>query len=338
MPGLIQTTKNPVVQDLSDYIVNIQRADTPLFTAIPKDTAKQTRFETQVDDYGDTDNIDGVGSSEDAANFQNMAENRDTIDNFMMKMWEKPMVDDFSENVDENPALTEGEYVDAVKKATVRLKFRMEKLLLSQAEALRQAGGDKYRTCSIGGFIKSSAPSGAQDVPAIVRPASGQIYTSTLAALTEENVHDIMQEIFEATYGQGKFTGFVGSELKQKISLMSIYRADVASHTVVRRINNQNNATLEAVVDVIVGDFGTITLVPTTRMRYFDGSAAATSATLRRGSGIILDLSKWGLAFKRKPRHKPMEDAGGGPRGIVDTIFGLRAKCPKSNGAINISS
>ena len=45
-----------------------------------------------------------------------------------------------------------------------------------------------------------------------------------------------------------------------------------------------------------------------------------------------------GLAFKRKPGHKPLEDKGGGPRGIVDMIFGLRAKCPKANGAILVSA
>jgi hypothetical protein len=75
-------------------------------------------------------------------------------------------------------------------------------------------------------------------------------------------------------------------------------------------------------------------------VRYFDGATptAETTEAQRRGSGYILDLTKWGLAFKRKPGHKPLEDKGGGPRGIVDMIFGLRAKCPKANGAILVSS
>jgi hypothetical protein len=326
---------------MSDYITNIQREDTPLFTMIPKDTMKQTLFQTQVDDFGDTDNIDGVGTSEEVDAFQNMAENRDTIDNFAMKMREAISVDDFSENVDSNPALAEGEYVDATRKATVRLKWRMEKLLMSRAEAVKQSGGNKYRTCSIGGFIKSGAPAGAQVVPSRFRPAAAQIYTSTVALLTEDNLHDILQEIFEATNGQGKFTGVVGSELKQWVSLMSIYRPDRASNQVIRRINEGDGAKLETMVDVLTGDFGTVELVPTTRMRYFDdagsGTYSATSAAVRRGSGYILDLSKWGLAFKRKPRHMPLDDKGGGPRGMVDTIFGLRCRSPRANGAINVS-
>ncbi len=339
MPGLVEPNQVGKAQDLSSYITNIEREDTPLFTMLPKDTVSKTTFETQVDDYGDTDNIEGVGSNEDADSFDNMAENRGIVENSVMKMWEKPAVDDMAENVNENPALQQGEYANAVKKATVRLKFRGEKLLLSQVEASKQDGtGTKYRTCSIGGFIKATAPSGTQVVPTRFRPASAQIYASTLAAFAEKDAHDILQEIFEATNGKGKFKGFCGSELKQAFSLMSIFRPNVSSNTIIRQINQTDTNTLETSVDILTGDFGVVELIPTTRMRYFDGSAVATSSTLRRGSGLILDLDMWGLAFKRRPRHMPLADKGGGPRGIVDMIFGLRGKNPKGNGAINITS
>ena len=338
MPGLIETGQVGAREDLSDYIVNIERTETPLFTMLPKDTVNKTHFETQVDDYGSTDDIGGVSSSEDAVDFDNMAENRGLIENYVMKMWEKPSVDDFAENVNENPAVQEGEYVNSVAKAIVRLKFRIEKLLLSQVQAVVQANGAKYRTCSIGGFLSTSAPTGAQTIPSRFRTPSAQVYASTLAAFDEDDAHDILQEIFESTHGQGKFTGIVGSELKQRFSSMSIWRPSVSNYSLVQRIDNADTKTLETVVDVLVGDFGTVALVPSTRVNYFDSSAAATTATLRRGSGYILDLSMWGLAFKRKPGHKRLEDAGGGPRGIVDAIFGLRCKSPLANGAVLISS
>jgi hypothetical protein len=337
MPGLIETGQVGAREDLSSYIVNIERTETPLFTMIPKDTVNKTHFETQVDDYGETDDISGVESSEDATDFDNMVENRGLIENYVMKMWEKPAVDDFSENVNENPALAEGEYLESVRKAIVRLKFRAEKLLMSQVEAKAQAAGVPYRTCSIFGFLTGSAPTGAQTVPSRFRTPSAQRYTSTVAALDEEDLHDLLQEVFESTHGQGKFTGLLGSELKQRISSFSIYRANVSSNTIVRQINVDDPATLSTMVDVIVGDFGQIDLVPTTRMNYFDSSAAATSSAIRRGSGLILDMSKWGLAFKRKPGHKRLEDKGGGPRGIVDLIMGLRCKSPKSNCPIVVS-
>ena len=328
-------------QDLSTYITNIERTETPVYTMLPKDEVNKTTFETQVDDYGDTDNIGGVNSSADADSFTNMVENRGIIENSVQKMWENPLVDDFSENVNENPALSEGEYVEAVRKATVRLKFRAEKRILSAVEATKQgvSGENAYTTCSIGGFLSTSAPSGTQVIPARYRTPAAQTYTSTLAALTEENIHDILQEIFESTNGKGSFKGVLGSELKQKVSNFSIYRPDLASNTVVRNINSANDSTLATVVDALVGDFGRVDLIPSTRVRHFSSTGAGTATTQaqRRGSGYILDLEMWGLAFKRRPGHTRLENKGGGPRGIVDMIFALRCKNPKGNGAIMVS-
>lgn len=342
MPGLQEPDQVGKRQDLSNYIVNIQREDTPLFTELPKDTVRQSTFETQVDDYGETDDIDGVGTSEDAADYKNQAENRGIITNQVMKMWEKPMVDDFSENVNENEALPQGEYAEAVRKSVVRLKFRMEKRLMSRVEATRQESGRKYGTCSIGGFIKSTAPIGTQQVPERFRTLAGSIYTGTLANYTEAECNAIMLSIFEATNGKGMFKHYCGSTLKQAYTGMSLYRPDKASNTVIQRISAGRSGTIENTVDIIIGDFGTVELIPTTRMRYFDqaagvGDKTATSAALRQGSGLILDLKSWGLAFKRKPGHKPQDDKGGGPRGIVDTIFGLRSKSPRANGAVYVS-
>ncbi len=338
MPGLMEPNQVGKRQDLSSYMTNIQREETPLFTMLPKDTVSKTTFETQVDDYGDTDDLEGVGSSEDADSFQNESENRGIIENSVMKMWEKPGVDDFAENVNENPALTAGEYANSVRKATVRLKFRAEKVLMSEREATKQDGsGTKYRTCAIGGFLKVGAPSGTQVIPSRYRLPSAQAYSSTVAAETEDDIHNILQEIFEQTNGAGDFTFVCGSEQKQKVSSFSIYRPDLASNTVVRNINNQNNATLETVVDFLVGDFGRVKLVPVTRMRWTDKDATALSTAKRRGSGYILDLKMWGLAFKRKPGHRPLEDKGGGPRGIVDMIFALRCKNPLGNGVVAVS-
>jgi hypothetical protein len=339
MPGMMEPQQVGKKQDLSNYITNIQREDTPLFTIMPKDTVSKTTFETQVDDYGDTDDLAGVGSAEDADSFQNESENRGIIENSVMKMWEKPGVDDFAENVNENPGLQEGEYANSVRKATVRLKFRCEKRLMSEHQATKQDGtGTKYGTCSIGGFLSTSAPSGTQVIPTRYRLPSAHAYASTLATLTEENIHDILQEIFEQTHGAGDFVFPCGSELKQKVSSFSFYRPDLASNSVVRNINSENNKTLQQVVDFLVGDFGRVKLMPVTRMRWQTVAGAATSATLRRGSGYILDLKMWGLAFKRKPGHKRLEDKGGGPRGIVDMIFGLRCKNPLGNGRVSVSS
>lgn len=339
MPGMIETGQVGKRQDLTNYITNIERTQTPLFTMLRKDDVHKTTFETQVDDYGETNDIAGVASMKDADSFSDQAENRGIIENSVQKMWEKPGVDDFAENVNENPALPSGEYTEAVRKAIVRLKFRIEKKLLSRTQAKKQGvgGATAYETCSIGGFVNSAAPTGTQVVPERFRTPAGHIYTNTVANLTEGTINSVMQEIFEATHGQGKFTGILGSEAKKKISSFSIYTPTVGSQTVVRSIDSKNDKTLQTVVDIIKGDFGVVALMPSTRVNHFDGTGAATSAAIRRGSGFILDLDMWGLAFKRRVGHKPLENKGGGPRGIVDTIFALRCKNPVPNGALYVS-
>jgi hypothetical protein len=324
-------------QDLSDYITNIEQENYPLISMLPKDKEPvNTEFETQADNYGDTDDLDGVPAGKDADKFENQAAARGIIKNRVQKIWENPMVDDFAENVSENPAVS-SEYLEAVRKSTVRLKFRIEKRLFSEREAEANSTTKGYGTCSIFGFTKAAAPTGVQVIPEQFRLSTAQRYTSTVASFTEEAAQDLLQELFENTHGAGDYDAFLGSELKQKISFMSIYRPDVSSNTIVRRFDAAKNTELAATVDIITGDFGTVKLHPTTRMRWQDVDGVANSAAKRRGSGVIMSMKLWGLAFKRRPGHRPLQDQGGGPRGIVDAIFGLRCKNPRANAPILVS-
>ncbi len=337
MPGLMEPNQVGKRQDLSDYITNIEQENYPLISMLPKDKDPvNTEFETQADNYGATDDLDGVPAGKDADKFENQAAARGIIKNRVQKMWENPMVDDFAENVSENPALS-SEYLEAVRKSTVRLKFRIEKRLFSEREAEANSTSKGYGTCSVFGFLKTSAPTGVQVVPDTFRLSAAQVYSSTVALFTEEAAQDLLQELFENTFGAGDYDAFLGSELKQKISFMSIYRPDVSSNTIVRRFDAAQNTELSATIDIITGDFGTVKLHPTTRMRWQDVNGAANSSTLRRGSGVIMSMKLWGLAFKRRPGHRPLQDQGGGPRGIVDTIFGLRCKNPRGNAPILVS-
>jgi hypothetical protein len=342
MPGLAEPAQVGKRQDLSNYITNIERENFPFLSALPKDKDPvSTNVETQMDDYGSTDDMSGVGTGEDVSSFTNQAENRAINTTKVMKMRETAMVDDFAENVSENPALAKGEYLEQVKKASVRLKMRIEKFALTRLEARTQQGATQYRTCAVGGWLKTGAPVGEQISPARFRPTAAQVYTGTLADLREEHIHDQLQESFENTHGTGSFMGFLGSELKQTISLWSIFRPDQAGSSVVRQFDGSAD-TLKTMVDILVGDFGRVQLVPSTRVRYFedDGSAVpvATTTAQRRGSGVILDMTRWAIAFKRRPNHRRLEDRGGGPRGLIDAIFALRSKSPRANSAIWVSA
>lgn len=371
MPGATESSfdRKSLTQDLSDYITFTQVADTPEFSVIPKGSINQTKHQTQVDDYGNTDNIAGVVSNADVLAFEDELPDLAYTENFAMKMRETPTIDDMLQNVDENPGMKQGFYAEAVRKAVVRLKHRMIKQFLSGATGAAQSGQTPYSSCSIGGFLQTTAGAlvGSQTVPPAFRPDSTQVQNVSLANLasgasatlnSETLLLTILQELFEVTYGLGQFTAFAGSSIKKTISLASIYDFTVSGATVVRRINSENDAVLKTTVDQIHGDFGTIDIIPTPRIMRFDNNGVPTtvatgaggqiaingsnslsaSVNIARGSMYILDLSKWALAFKRAPGHRALEDRGGGPRGIVDAIFSIRAKAPNANGAIFCTS
>jgi hypothetical protein len=369
MPGAVESgfDRKSMTQDLSDYITFTQVADTPEFSVIPKGSINQTLHQTQIDDYGNTDNITGVLSNADVTSFEDELPDLGYTQNYAMKMRETPTIDDMLQNVDENPALKQGFYAEAVRKAVVRLKHRMIKQFLSGAVGVAQSGSTPYQSCGIGGFMQTTAGTliGAQTVPVGFRPDATQVQNVSLANLasgasatlnSEDLLLTILQELFEVTYGLGQFTAFAGSSIKKTISLASIYDFSVTGATAVRRINSDNDAVLKTTVDQIHGDFGTIDIIPTPRIMRFDNNGVNTSiggstsvsingstgltatVNIPRGSMFILDLSKWALAFKRAPGHRSLEDRGGGPRGIVDAIFSIRAKAPNANGAIFCTS
>jgi hypothetical protein len=57
-----------------------------------------------------------------------------------------------------------------------------------------------------------------------------------------------------------------------------------------------------------------------------------TASQLRRG--YILDMDGVSIRYNRRPRYMPLDDAGGGPRGIVDTIAALQVDNPLVHGKI----
>ena len=77
MPGLAEPAQVGKRQDLSNYITNLERENFPFLSALPKDKDPvSTNVETQMDDYGSTDDMSGVGTGEDVSSFTNQAENR----------------------------------------------------------------------------------------------------------------------------------------------------------------------------------------------------------------------------------------------------------------------
>ena len=345
MPGLVESNLDGIalVQDLSTFFTFLQMAETLELTMLPTAKINKRDFQDQVDDYGDTSNIEGVLSNQDVTAFTNQLQNIGYVSNFAMKLVEPWMVDDMADTVDENPAFGQGGFRPAsIKKALIRLKHRMAKQVFSQIQGRRQVGSNSYRSCSIGGFINSSAPTGDQLVPAIARPGTAQIYSDTWANLLangatpiEDTLRGILRNIFEARFGMGNFKLVAGSQLKQLISDATIYRPNTTGATIVRRVNSDNeDDCISAVVDHISTDFGKMDIIPSVRVRKVDVNNNAVTATLSQQSGYILDIEKWGIGYRRNPINRDLPDGDGGPRGAVSAIYGVRSYFPGASGAI----
>ncbi len=346
MPGLVESNLDgtTLVQDLSTFFTFLQAAETIELTMLPTAKINRRDFQDQVDDYGDTSDIEGVLSNSPATNLTNQLANTGYVQNYAMKMRETWGVDDMADTVDENPAFGVGGFRPAsIKKALIRLKHRMAKQVFSLVEGRRQTGALAYRSCSVGGFINSSAPAGDQLVPALARPLSTQIYSGTWANLLpggatpiEDTLRGIARVLFSRSLGQSQSLCLVaGVQLKQAVDDCSIYRPNVTGATVLRRVNTDNGEmTLSTVVDHIETSAGNIDIIPSTRVRRVDASNVAVSDTLAEQSGYLLNKSKWGIGYRRNPINKDLPDNDAGPSGAVSVIFGLRSYFPGANGAI----
>jgi hypothetical protein len=90
--------------------------------------------------------------------------------------------------------------------------------------------------------------------------------------------------------------------------------------------------TVISAVDTYVGDFGTISLVPT----LFNAKDAAAAVQLARGYLLNMDMLE--VRYGRRPRFQELEDQGGGPRGLIDAIAALVCWNPKGLGKFAAAS
>ena len=159
------------------------------------------------------------------------------------------------------------------------------------------------------------------------RTPAASISTAATASLTEANVQAVLASIWSKTGKTKRLVGVVGSTLKRRFTSFSQYMPTVGSNTVVRSYSHGGESRkLVASVDLFVGDFGTIELIPSVFVGV-DGAGAG-----RDDEGLLLDPDYLEIRYKRLPRHMPLQDAGGGKRGIVDQIYGLVVTQPQAHG------
>lgn len=327
MAATLITNQVGIRQDLSDLIAVVDAKTCPVVSTAKKGSEPINPLtQWQADAFATTGVPSGVLSNADisSSDFIDNAANRAILSARVQKFREVPSVDDLAQNISEVAGIgKKREMAKAVTKSLEQIKRSMEAAFCSDQESQEQSGSDAYLTRGLGKWIQNGAQT---DLPvaAAYRTPTASINTTATASLTEANVQDVLQSIYEQTGKVSTYSLICGPNLKRAFT--GFTRTQFASTNVasaIRTLNQDAEAKkITSTVDIFEGDFGTLELIPS----LFLAKNASTAEQLSRG--YVLDMDMIELRYNRKPRFQELEDRGGGSRGIVDAICALCVKSP----------
>lgn len=327
MPATLITSQTGIRQDLSDLIAVVDAKTCPVVSMAKKGAEPiNPTTQWQADGFNTTALTTGVLSNADiaASDYIDGAANRAILSARVQKFREVPSVDDLAQNVSEVAGVgKKKEMARSVTKSLEQIKRSMEATFCSDQESREQSGTDAYLTRGLGRWIQNGAQT---DLPvnANYRTPTTSINTTVTASLTETNVQDLLQSIYQQTGKVSTYTLICGPALKRAFT--GFTRTQFSSTNVAAAIRTLTQPAeakkITSTVDVYDGDFGTLELLPS----LFLGIGNASAVQLARG--YVLDMDMIELRYNRKPRYVELEDRGGGSRGIVDAICALCVKSP----------
>jgi len=313
-------------EQLADYVTRVDAKTKPCLAMMPKGKALTNMLmQFQVDDFEDAEDI-SVETATDVESYDNASPNREVLKTYAMKVRDSAMVDDVAEEVNE-VAGVRSELANSIMKKLEKVGRCIEAFICGDQEHVAGGAGTKYRGRGLGLWIGPGSGQTTFPVPTSYETPTASLDNTAMASFTEEIVNGLLESSYGKTGTKQTFQGLVGTTLKRRFSKFSSAASGVTNtgFATVRMFQSQFNHTIDNVVDVYEGDFGTIVLHPTLWNAHpnFGGSAAAQA---RRGYFLLMHLLE--LNYKRKPRVKQLEGRGGGPRFLVDAIVGWKVKNP----------
>jgi len=333
MAATLITSQTGIRQDLSDLIAVVDAKTCPVISMAKKGAEPINPLtQWQADAFNAATVPAGVLSNTDvsSSDFVDNAANRVLLSARIQKFREVPSVDDLAQHVSEVAGIgKKKEMARAVSKSLEQMKRSMEAAFCSDQEGVEQSGATPYKTRGLGKWIQNGAQS---DLPvnAAYRTPTASINTTVTASLTENNIQDMLQSLYEQTGKSQTYSLVCGPALKRQFT--SFTRTQFASTNVasaIRVLNQKDSSKIVSSVDIFEGDFGTLELIPSL---FLAKDATVNAAAVQNGRGYVLDMDMVELRYNRKPRFQELEDRGGGPRGIVDAICALCVKSPLALG------
>lgn len=341
MPS-VMTQDEIVHEDLSDLYINLDVRKTPFLSRLKKgDKLINSRlFSWAVEKYEDgRDNVlqAGIPEGKDVDIFE--TDRQDRLYGRPEKFWRTPHVTLESNEINKTAA-DFGKYSHQVVKKTEEQKRNIEKRLLSDADSRDDDGITGTEFMGAGRFINDTVSVGSAGValtfgdsqtavPTALLTPTAQIYTGNLnsldASANEKLVFDndalnaMLLSRYDAFGITTELSGFVDATLKSHLSKLERYQKNMIGFTPTTRTPMEAIASKNYLIfgsDLIETDYGPIDINMVSWM-----PRTTTGAISGRGYFIDMEFMFWrpsGVYL----RHTMMEDKGGGPRGLIQSIGG----------------
>lgn len=323
-------------EDLLDIISVVDAKNTPVSSSIAKvgaDLNNPGLYSYQAQSYN-APSIDGVVDNADVESFDDPTKNRVLLSARSQKFRRTIRVSDFQQLTDVAGLGKRKEMAKGTAMAITELKRDVEAAICSDNDSVEGSGSVAYKTRGLGSWISSSAQTDLP-VPASQRTPSGSIDNTATASFTESKLQDVLQSIYEETGTTDRLVAVVGPTLKKAISNMTRFTVNSTSNVFNLRQTTQNaeSGRLVSNVSFYEGDFSTVEIVPSLLL-----AANASTEAEKFARGYIMSSDHLMLRYGRRPAFRELEDAGGGPRGLVDCIVSLAVMTPRAMAKLNATS
>ena len=348
-------------RDLANAIFSVDAKSTPLLSMIPKaEGVVNTTYEYPVDaalDPKDNATTDSFASAElnENTDFDNALEKYSIIQNNVQWFRRASLIGKLAESAS-NLAGAPDLRATSIRKQLEAIKRDMEVRFCS--DTIPKSGGGTYysgeastaplKTRSLGAYLtddNSNIPTNFQVAENSVVKASE---VPAVSSLTEANVQDVLQSIYEQTGVAKELTLLCGANLKKQFRNFTQTATEGTDNKAATRIRTFNqdmeSRSIVSSIDFFDGDFGQIALVPTLWNAKHDwgsagsGSADGWTAATGKAYGYVLDMDFLELRFHELPSVTPLPNLGAGERYEISAIAGLSVLNPLAFGAFKHTS
>lgn len=345
------TTADVVVrEDISDVYINLDVRKTPFLSRLTRgeQLGNLKLFAWSLDAYeANRDNVQAIGIPEgkDADTFETDVQR--LLYGRSQKFWRTPHVTEESNMV--NSVADFGKYNSQVRKKTVEQRRQIEKRLLSDSDSRDDNGIIGREFQGVGRFVNDGVSVGSAGaaltftdtqtaVPVDLRTPTAQIYVAALyvtssgvisdLTLDGDDINAMLASRFDLNGASDELSGFVDSVLKTHLSRLERYQKNLTNFTPIARTPmnaiSQKNWQLYG-ADILDTDYGPLDINMISFM-------PRTTTGAVSGRGYFLDMEH--IAMRPSGlwlSHKQLEDKGGGPRGLIQTICGPRWGAPSAH-------